>query len=770
VREGGTQGVSFYAIVAGGFLLITVVVTYPLILHFPTHIPFHEELPPAIAEHWMWTWGFWFITELVAEGRKWSLFTDVFFYPRGVDLTYPLLFGLGLPLAVAIPVVRLLGGILTFNLFVFVAFVATAYATFLLVRDLTHNSKAAFVSGVIFAFSPFHMVRTLGHFGILTSGMWIPLYVLFFIRAMTCGNLFSLILASLVLALTCLSNPYYAIFLGIFTIMYSGYHLIFRKIHHTANILGKRLLSMACLSMLFLLPVIWITFTHGREDFYIYSTLSTAVFYSADLLAFFLPSPYHPIWGPLISLPFYAHFTGNITEQTVYMGYMVLILSAIAILKVPKEQTCFWAMSAIAFFVLSLGPFLHIHGRDTLELGGVSLALPLPNLPMHFVPLLKAMRVPSRFSIMLMLALAVLAGYGAAHLMKRFEGKPAAGLGLLGLIIAIIGIEFSISPLPLADARIPKVYQDIAQDQSQGGTLLDVPMYWSIGAYQHYQTVHHKRLLFGHVPRLVPSLVLTYADSIPFIKLFKNPELIKDYDQNPVDRSDILRFVEFFDLSFIVIHKDLLAPWFYTAFVRYPWDGSPQSPTVLQAPEVFDRLMRFLVTHFPVAHAEEHGNIVVLKLARDYPVDDLWTRQDGYRLDFSSTMPQFFLAEGWSSFERGRELTFAWADAKESRLWGYFPRVEPMSMELKVLPFTFPGSPPQGMKIYVNGRFVSHIPLISNDWQSHRVHLSKTDLTSGLNTFRFVYDYTASPAKVSPGNLDTRQLAVAFDYIAFHPE
>jgi hypothetical protein len=768
VQERERRGLSFCTIVAGGFLLITVVVTYPLILNVSTHIPFHKELPPAIAEHWMWTWSFWFIRELVVGERTWSLFTDVFFYPRGVDLTYPLLFGLGLPVAVAIPVVRLLGVVPTFNLFIFVVFVVTAYATFILVRDLTNDRRASFISGFIFAFSPFQMVRTLGHFGIMTSAMWIPLYVLFFMRAIRHGNLLSLILAPLVLALACISNPYYAIFLGIFTIMYCGYYLITGKIHHIENILVKRLLPMGCLVVVFLIPVIWITLTYGREDFYVYAPLSNAEFYSADLLAFFLPSPYHPIWGYLVSPLYYTHFTGNVTEQTVYLGYMVLILSVIAIVKVDKEQTRFWVISAVAFFILSLGPFLHINGRDALELGGMSVSLPLPNLPMHFVPLLKAMRVPSRFAIMLMLALAVLAGYGVAHLLKRFEGKPAAGLGFLLLIITIIGVEFSIGPLPLIDARIPQVYEGIAKDQSQGGTLLDVPLYWSVGIYQHYQTIHHKRLLYGQVPRLSPPLVLNYGDSIPFIKLFKNPELIKDYNEIPVDKSDILRFIEFFDLSFIVIHKDLLAPWFFPYFVRYPWDNSPPNPNAMQAPEVFDRLMRFFAAYFPVVQVEEDGDIVVLKLSRPHQIEDLWAGKDGYIIDFGSSKPQFFLSEGWSIPEHWGERTVAWANAKESRLWVYFPRAEDMAMELQLLPFTFPDSPPQSIKIYVNGQFFRDVQLEVSDWRGYTLHLPRTYLTAGINAFRFVYGYIDSPSKVVPGSDDSRPLAVAFDYITFH--
>src|SRR5919198_4288148 len=117
------RSLSFHAAVIGGFALLTVVLTYPLILYCTTHIASHRDLPPSIVEHWVWTWGFWFAKRVVVDLRRWSFFTDALFYPRGVDLTYPVLFGLGLPLAVAIPLMRFLGIALTFNVLLFSAFI-----------------------------------------------------------------------------------------------------------------------------------------------------------------------------------------------------------------------------------------------------------------------------------------------------------------------------------------------------------------------------------------------------------------------------------------------------------------------------------------------------------------------------------------------------------------------------------------------------------------------------------------------------------------------
>jgi hypothetical protein len=757
---------SFHAVIIGGFALLTIVLTYPLILHLTTHIPVHKDWHPSGSEHWTSMWAIWFVAKRIMESHQWSLFTDTIFYPRGVDLTNTTFFGFGLTVGVAIPFVWYLGIILTFNLLIIGSFILTAYSTFLLVRYLTGDSRAAFVSGFIFAFSPFQMARVVSMFGIVTSGMWIPFYVLFFIKAIRGGLTFDLVLAPLVLILTLISNPYYAIFLGMFSVIYSFYYPLSNKSLILCRILLRRLFFMGCLTVLFFLPLAWVLLTHWSKDFQVDIRLSPE--FGADLMAFFIPSIHHSLWGDSVKSIYYTHFTGNPVEQTVYIGYIVLLLSSIALIKTSEKETHIWSLLSVIFFVLSLGPFLHINGESSLKVDGISIMLPLPSYLLHFLPVLSAMRASSRFSIMLMLSLAVIAGYGMRHLLTRLKGR----LGVLGLFLGIIGIaiclEFSIVPLPLADARIPRVYETIATEGSKGGTLLDVPLYWFMTKYEYYQTAHLKRLFIGQAPRIPLELIVSYGDTIPFIKFFRNPELINDYERTPVDKGDILRFIEFFDVSFIVIHKAYLGEGLFDHLRHIP--NSPSRAAHLRGPEVFDRLMRFLMTYFPVTHVEADGDLVVLTLARAPQADDLWMGQEGPRLDFDATHPQFFLTDGWAPPERWRDLTFAWAAAKESRLWVYLPGGQALAMEVRVQPFTFPGSPPQGMTIEVNGRVVSHIALATSAWQNYTVHLTPTDLVQGINTVRFVYDYTASPAAVLPSNGDRRQLAVNFDYIAFHPE
>src|SRR5262249_35624309 len=54
-------------------------------------------------------------------------------------------------------------------------------------------------------------------------------------------------------------------------------------------------------------------------------------------------------------------------------------------------------------------------------------------------------------------------------------------------------------------------------------------------------------------------------------------------------------------------------------------------------------------------------------------------------------------------------------------------------------------------------------------WHLYTIHVPKASLSTGLNSFRFVYRYTISPAEVFPGHQDERRLAVAFNFIRFRP-
>ena len=298
-------------------------------------------------------WALWLVEHRIGELQRLSLFVNDIFYPRGVDLTNTMLLGFGLIFAMAMPFVRYFGLIFSFNMFIITSFILTAYATFLLVRYLTHDNRAAFISGIIFAFTPYHMARMISMFGIHTSALWIPLYVLFFIKSMQNGLTRNLVIAPLLLALTLISNPYYAVFLWLFSTVYVFYYIRFDRDKIDRGILLRRLLYMLSINTLLLIPLFWIIATQWSNDLQVGIPLSPE--FGADLLAFFMPSTHHSIWGKFVKPIYYEHFAGNDIEQTVYIGYSLLLLSFIAILKAPQEETRFWSYNGSHFLYTLIG-------------------------------------------------------------------------------------------------------------------------------------------------------------------------------------------------------------------------------------------------------------------------------------------------------------------------------------------------------------------------------------------------------------------------------
>jgi hypothetical protein len=84
---------------------------------------------------------------------------------------------------------------------------------------------------------------------------------------------------------------------------------------------------------------------------------------------------------------------------------------------------------------------------------------------------------------------------------------------------------------------------------------------------------------------------------------------------------------------------------------------------------------------------------------------------------------------------------------------------------MRLQPLAYQGSPRQTVAVYVNGTPHGRLAL-GPEWAQYELTLPASLFRPGLNEVTFRYGYTVAPAKVIPGNIDTRTLAVAFDYVA----
>jgi len=729
-----------------GYLLLAVILTYPVALHLWTHVPIFQETSGWATDErdpWHSLWLLWYTHYSLVEQGQLPFSTDLLFYPKGADLMY--LSFIILPLLLSLPLISLVGLIAAYNLLILFSLAAAGYGTFLFVNYLTGDRRAAFVAGLVFAFSPFHMVRSLEQLFMVMSAVWLPFYALFLCRALRQALTRDLLLAPVLFLMSVLSNPYYAMFLLLFTGIYVLVHLWRPDRLMPRRDLLKRSILLMGLSAAGVLPLLALVMLREWPGLLVYRHFSETVALSADLVAFFVPSPYHPLWGGLVK-SLYLRFTGNLFEQTVYVGYMTLALSILAIAKNRSGETRFWWFSAVTFFVLALGPFLHIMGCFFYLVDGVPLTFPLPSLLLHFVPVLGAARAPSRYAVMLMLCLAVLAGYGVRCVLawvSSAKRRPWVETGAFAAVSLALLVDFLSVPFPLVDARIPKLYEEIARNGRQEGTLVDLPVSSSLAKLQYYQKAHRKPLLTGFSPRAHPSLV-EYGDVFPLMHVLKNPATLLNLER-PLERDDALRLIDYFNLDVIVLHRNYLPS------------------------DLAESFKRFLQDTFPVQRIVEKGEMVALWLGGDGGHRRAWRPVD-YRWDFDALQPPHFVSEGWSWSERWEELAVAWSNARASRLWVFFPRHEDIIMDLRVFPMSIAGASPQAIEIYLNQHLLEEIVLEPGAWHSHTLTLPQTYVTAGMNCISFVYRYTARPAEVVVGSDDARLLAVAFDFIRFRVE
>src|SRR5439155_18517364 len=121
-------------------------------------------------------------------------------------------------------------------------------------------------------------------------------------------------------------------------------------------------------------------------------------------------------------------------------------------------------------------------------------------------------RVPGRFSIVGILALAVLGSLGLAWAAARWR---RAGWAICLAASALAFIEFYPARVTTQAAAIPPAYQAIAASPD-GGAVLEIPLQWRTGflsvpegpdttVFLYYATLHHHPLVGGATARYPQS-------------------------------------------------------------------------------------------------------------------------------------------------------------------------------------------------------------------------------------------------------------------------
>ncbi len=481
------------------YLLIAVVMTYPLITGLATRLIGHP-----FSDSYEYLRHVWWFKYALQHGQP-LFFQPLLGYPGGLDGTFlwgaPLqsfpawLFAFVAPLSVA------------YNAAVLLRLTLNGWAAYWLARDLTRGQTvAALVAGAVFLTYPTMQGQlAAGHTGLLL--LWpVALYVRALFRLRDDGARRWIAAAAACFVLSLLGNVQQIMFtIAPITLLFVA-ALLWRRNWRALRRVAAAVILGSLIALIFVLPPLLaelrappIHIQNGPVD------------YSADLLAVITPSLYHPLFaGNSLSSPVVGV---DPFEGSAYVGIVAGLLALIGVLR--QKAARWWLLLGVVAWVCSLGPLLRLLGAPALvRIENFDTYVTLPWLAAVNLPLISITRTPGRFNFTVALAVAVMAAYGVA--MLRLWLRRATWLRpALPLLIVLVVFEyqvwwtapgtFPLPDMPTVPAAVPPEIAALA-NRSDLRAVFDLP--WDHPLVDKeamwLQTGHEHPIIAGHVTRQTP--------------------------------------------------------------------------------------------------------------------------------------------------------------------------------------------------------------------------------------------------------------------------
>lgn len=531
---------------------LAIGMTLPLALQMSDHLLGTDSNALNDTFFSVWIFG-WQAHQLIADPV--NLFQGNIFFPFQNTLAFSEIILPGalwyLPLAYATQ-----NPVLAYNLVVLASFPLNGFAMYLYALDwlattdreqrlpsspsphaLRHTRYAALLAGIIFAFCTYKMGE-LRHVQLLMA-MFMPLTLLYVARWARRPNLRNSLLTALFFSLNALSSLYYAVFLAFAILLYVIVDFALRRYRLTRAHLAfgaLAALSAAALVAPFVLPLLQI------ERQYNFSAGRNPRLFSARPYSYLAAPASQWLYGNL-TRAFYVASKG----QPLFPGLAATalsILGAVALMARKNRAWIFPVLLAALGFILSFGPDL-ILGRTTVA--ALPFSLPYEYLARIVTPL-KGLNAPSRFVVLSMLALGLLAAYGARAWMQRAPRWASwiTAACALALVLEYIPAPLRLTPVE-AGANVSPLYAYLAQ-QPRGEAIVHIPMGAPTFADQDkYVAYTYSALYHPYQP-----IVNGYSTFIP-------PDyyaLVRDMQDFPTRRK--INRLQAWGAQWVVVHSDLL--------------------------------------------------------------------------------------------------------------------------------------------------------------------------------------------------------------------
>lgn len=552
------------------FILI-ILMTFPLTLRINTYIPGFFSTD----ESYVILWHAWLV--------KFSLLntflikkTQLIAYPFGIDFYVNKTIGY-LWFFINYFLSILTNPVLTYNFQVLFNFFSNIFFIYLLVYYFNKSRLLGFFSGIIFGFCPYIFVRSWQHLG--ETYLWpMPLFLwsLFRLRQENNLKIKILFILSFVPATINFDVIYYAFVILTTFLVY----LIFDWKTHKAFI--KNIIFLSIIASLVLTPQFYPIFKNlifsdkGIPSAYNihYRPFEDLFTQSAKPLSYLLPAVVHPIFGK-----FTEKFVGSFlygdsfTEHTLYLGWIPLILAFFAFRRwrrVRKQSSLISHQPSpynesfyIGFFIFLAVVSWFFSQPPWWKFGPIKIYMP----SFFMYKILPMFRAYCRFGIVVMLSIAILAGFGLKFILEKFRTQKTK-IAITTLFCGLVLFEFwNYPPYKVIDvSRVPLVYYWL-KEQPENFVIAEYPLdiVGPSEMYKFYQTKHEKKIINATIPgtyaHKVAKTITKLSESntaevlkwmgVRYVLVHKedyvSTGLIEDYEElNKIPQNPGLKFVKNF--------------------------------------------------------------------------------------------------------------------------------------------------------------------------------------------------------------------------------
>ena len=435
----------------------------------------------------MWFFNWWRFA--IAHGLN-PFFTDWVWAPLGVNLAWttfmPLLSILSIPLQLTV------GEPATYNMMLTPMLPLAAFSAFLLCRRVTHAFWPSVLGGYLFGFSPYMLGQVLAHPG-LVSVFPIPLVALLTLRRLDTeisSRRFAILLAALLAVLFLCFPELFAT-----ATIVSGFCLmlalaLFDK-ELRARLLGliPPTIAAYAIAAAVLSPYLYFMLARGYPHSPVWKTGN----YSADLLAFLVPTETVMLGTARAATKITHAFQGDLYENGAYLGLALVLFVEIFRRRYWREPVGkFLTILFLVLVIASIGPTLHIAGQP---------GFPMPWALIGGLPIL-SIALPVRFMMYAFLAIAVMLAMWLAAPSARPLPKWIAAAVILASVAPNPRASFWVSPLDIPAFFTDRTYTTELQPRE---IILPLPwgqrgnsMYWQLQSDMYF------RMAGGYIGQFVP--------------------------------------------------------------------------------------------------------------------------------------------------------------------------------------------------------------------------------------------------------------------------